>query len=78
MTDDQHHGELASTRQHIEDLIKTLADRNADRTLIWQCLEHLHATLDVLGERPAANLLLERMEKDARTSIGIDNEDGSK
>lgn len=59
MTDDQGIGDGADLRRHIHDLIGTLADRNADRQLVDDCLEHLHAMLETLGERPTATMLRE-------------------
>ena len=75
MTDDRLHGKLANTERSIDDLIKTLTDRNADHVLVRQCMEHLHGILELLGERPTTRLLCKKMEKGSVTAIDIDNVD---
>lgn len=59
---DRGRGDQMDVRRHVDDLVRTLKDQNADVALMRQCLEHLSTILETLGERPAAMSIRKELE----------------
>lgn len=72
MADDQGISDAADLRRHISELIGVLADQNADRRLVEECLDHLHAMLETLGERPIAMMLRECVKEGGKATVGLE------
>ncbi len=62
MTSDRESADKTNVRRHVCDIVRTLTDKNADRVLVEQCLEHLAMILETLGERSAAMLVRKELE----------------
>lgn len=76
MIDERGNGNSADIRRHIDDLIRIMSDQNADQVLVGQCLEHLHAVLETLGEQPTARWLRKRLrERDGDTTHLAERDD---
>lgn len=73
MTSDRGSADKTNVRRHVCDLVRTLTDKNADRVLVEQCLEHLAMILETLGERSAAMSVRKELDGKDKSAGQIDD-----
>jgi len=73
VTSDRGSADKANVRRHVCNLVRTLTDKNADRVLVQQCLEHLAMIFETLGERSAAMLVRKELEGRDKSAGQVDD-----